>query len=418
MKKILIIVLTLICYLNTHLNAMHTSNQVVRISPTWQGMPREMHQYIFEFLTDKELVSKLATLSKADLEQINTYFNHIYADSFFQNQPYLFHPVTNLGKEGQAATHDTTPLTALCKVRKLNTMPQPTHPSINFTTDNGPLFGIYLEQLYLLNTTNTDVKLAYKNLEKSALDMQERLTRLQTDALLTEENRTTLQSGLETSIASTQNLTKTLVLELLKATHNNHDSFFIYYFNFITQSFFTAENTFYLSNYTFLICIINALPLTSNTYLRSMLFNQLHEWMDHNSIKLAINQRFFFDLHLGLLKLYNHPAFQDLIDQTTRTNIINNCANLVINNRYVNHPLNSFNGIKLLTEFVEQDVMSPEIEAFIQNLQDADFRMDHFGQALADPDLHEAINELTAAADELNGTPVEENGAEEVKESH
>ncbi len=409
MKKLLITLVALTCYFGTPLNAMN--NQVARISPTWQGIPREMHQYIFEFLTAKELVSKLATLSHADLEQINTYFNRIYADSFFQNQPYLFHPVINPGINGEIApTYDTTPLTALCKVKKLNTIPHPTHPSINLTsTNNSSFFGIYLLQLCLLDPTNKVIKSLFTKLQETVTDLLECQTRLETDSLLTKENRDTLQSKLKTLIASTINLTKTLVLELLKATHNNHNSFFIYYFNFITQSFFAAENAFYAGNYNFLTYIINALPLTSNTYLRTMLFNKLHEWMDHNSIKLAITQRFFFDLHLGLLTLYNHPIFHDLVDQATRTNLINNCANLIINNHYVNHPLNSLNGINLLTKFVDQGVMSPEIEAFIQHLQNAHFRMEHFGPDLAlDEELLEAIDKLVNAADELNDASEEE----------
>ena len=406
MIKSLITLLALNYCFGSPLNAMNTSNQIARIEDaSWQGMPAEMIQSIFEFLTDKELVNKLATLNKNDLSQINAYFARIYPDSFFNQQQNLFYPVLDLGIYWQQAIYDTTPLTSLCKVKKLNTIPEPTHPAMNRSYLNAGRQCLFaLCELYSNNTLLQSLRSA---IAANELFFENNFIKLAEDTSLTSAAKISLRLEQNALLQASDNLEENIILELFKTANKDHCSFFIYYLNLVTDRTFIGGR---LVEHTIksLCYIIKALPSSSNTYLRTTLFKQLHQWMNTNSETLLDLNSHLSTLHLELLTLYNKPCFQDLINPEAYEELVNTCANLAMNNDYIDYRSNPIEGIKILTQFIKQGVMSGRIQYFIRNSQEAHFRQERFGQDLAlDHVFLVAIEELTTAADQLNSVPTE-----------
>ena len=311
MKKLLITLLALTCYFGTPLNAMNTSNQVARRSHLWQGMPEVIHQSIFEFLTDKELVSKLATLSKDDLSEINKYFARIYPDNFFERIYPLFYPVINPGIDWQHTTYDRTPLTSLRKVAKLNTMPQPTDLKCLFSST----CLLALCELYPRNHVLQSLK---NNTQENTHVYVEKARKLENDTTLTAFTRNKLEFELMALSTAHDSLQETIAFELFKIAHKDHNSFFIYYLNILLPSIF-IEGTLSKSDLQILCSIIKALPFTSNISLRTIFSEQLSQWKDDN-----IDNFNLFAHHLSIfhLELLNQSFFRGINDPAARAELI------------------------------------------------------------------------------------------------
>ena len=413
MKKLLITLLALTCYFDTPLNAMNTSNQVTRRSHSWQGMPEVIHQSIFEFLTDKELVSKLATLSKDDLSEINKYFARIYPNIFFASQHKLFYPVSSHGADWWDSTYDTTTaLTSLCKVAKLNTIPQPTDPRMNLS--NSDFRSQCTEGLCALYPHNTFLQSLKTARRANRLTYDTNFDRLQEDTTLTPEAKASLQLEQNALRQAYKKLEESIILELFKTAHKNHNSFFIYYFNLVTQSI-VRNNFMEISSLRSLCYIIKAFPSISNTYLRTTLFNQLHVWMNQNRDALNSRQGALMHFHLELLALYNHPVFHDLVDPATHEALIAQCSQLLNNHGYHESMLEEILGRGLLENiklqlhywlrFLEYNITS---NAVIENVNDVPLRIAALGQTDAfDPELLTLIKQINTKLAQLNGAPVE-----------